>query len=78
MNSLIGSALVEEFRNDNENDFNPNIIIGNGESLPRGASKLIDASQPSILGQVVLDSDIVIFHQNYCRAEYVYKLLKHG
>jgi adenylate kinase len=44
MNSLIGSALVEEFRNDNENDFNPNIIIGNGESLPRGASKLIDAS----------------------------------
>lgn len=44
MNSLVGSALVEEFRNDNENDFNPNIIIGNGESLPRGASKLIDAS----------------------------------
>ena len=44
MNSLLGSALVEEFRNDNENDVNPNIIIGNGESLPRGASKLIDAS----------------------------------
>jgi adenylate kinase len=47
MNTLIGSALVEEFRNDNENDINPNIIIGNGDSLPRGATKLIDASDTS-------------------------------
>lgn len=47
MNSLIGSALVEEFRNDNENDFNPNIIVGNGETLPRGATKLINAEDSS-------------------------------
>ena len=47
MNTLIGSALVEEFRNDNENDINPNIIIGNGDSLPRGATNLIDASDTS-------------------------------
>ncbi|CAD8133208.1 unnamed protein product [Paramecium pentaurelia] len=78
VNSLIGSALVEEFRNDNENDVNPNIIVGNGENLPRGATKLINAADPKELGQIVLDCDIVIFHQNYCRAEYAYKLLKHG
>ncbi|CAD8167287.1 unnamed protein product [Paramecium octaurelia] len=78
MNTLIGSALVEEFRNDHENDINPNIIVGNGERLPRGATKLINAADLKELGQIVLDSDIVIFHQNYCQAEYAYKLLKHG
>lgn len=50
MNSLIGSALVEEFRNDHENDFNPHIILGNGESLPRGATKLINTSDMIELG----------------------------
>ncbi|CAD8062089.1 unnamed protein product [Paramecium primaurelia] len=78
MNSLIGSALVEEFRNDHENDFNPHIILGNGESLPRGATKLINTSDMIELGQVVLDCDIIIFHQNYCQAEYAFKLLKYG
>lgn len=50
MNSLIGSALVEEFRNDHENDINPNIIVGNGERLPRGATKLIKSANTTELG----------------------------
>ena len=50
MNTLIGSALVEEFRNDNENDINPNIIVGNGERLPRGATKLINTTDTNELG----------------------------
>lgn len=32
MDTLIGSALVEEFRNDDENDVNPHIIVGDGET----------------------------------------------
>ncbi|CAD8150525.1 unnamed protein product [Paramecium octaurelia] len=78
MTSLIGSALVEEFRNDHETDLNPNIIVGNGENLLRGTTKLINAADTTELGQVVLDCDIIIFHQNYCQAEYAYKLLKYG
>ncbi|CAD8082007.1 unnamed protein product [Paramecium sonneborni] len=78
MNSLIGSALVEEFRNDHENDINPNIIVGNGERLPKGATKLIKSANTTELGQVVLDCDIIIFHQNYCQAEYAFKLLKYA
>jgi len=47
--SLLGSTLVEEFRNDFENDFNPHIIVGNGTHLPRGATSLIDVNKPSHL-----------------------------
>lgn len=50
IDSLIGSALVEELRNDNENDINPHVIVGSGTQLPRGATRLVnieDVSQVS-------------------------------
>lgn len=64
--SLVGSTLVDELRNDNENDINPHIIVGSGTNLPRGATAIVDAENTSILAQVVVDSDVIIFHNSVC------------
>ena len=66
VNSIIGQALVEMLRNDNENDVNPHIIVGTlnkDDPTPccRGVKKIIDASDTRTLLRVILDSDIIIF-----------------
>lgn len=77
LDSLLGATLVEEFRNDNENDVNPHIIIGDGLTLPRGATRLINAEDPTTLAQVIIDCDVIIFHTSIPKAEFAFKRNRH-
>lgn len=86
LNTFVGQSIVENLRNDHENDENAHFIVGStseneNNPIPQGVFRVIDTKKITFLAKVLLDSDVIIYDLNSCdleEAEFAIKTLKMG